>query len=80
MKVWRIISGPYHRDDVEDSEVPEGLEYMLVTLTETDGELEDQEFWFGSWDEVQQWVMHFKSKIDPIIVNDDDLYVDAGEN
>ncbi len=80
MKVWKINSGPYHRDEVDDDELPDELEYMVVALVEVDGELYDQEFWFGSWDEVQMWVMHFKSKIEPIEVNDDTLYVSDGEN
>jgi hypothetical protein len=79
MKVWRLVSGPYHRNEIGDDELPEELEYMIVALVEREGELYDQEFWFESFDEAMVWVMHFKSKIEPIEVNDAVLS-DVGEN
>lgn len=69
VKIWNITQGPFHVEDVEDDNVPEGLEWMVVALVEFDGELSEQEFWFGSFDDVQVWVKHFQSKIEPIEVN-----------
>lgn len=68
VKVWNITSGPYHRDEVGDPNVPEGLEYMLVCLIEIDGELLHKEYWFSSLEDANVWVDHFKSKIEPIPV------------
>lgn len=69
VKIWNISQGPFHVDEVEDDNVPEGLEWMVVALVEYAGELSEQEFWFGSFDDVQVWVKHFQSKIEPIEVN-----------
>lgn len=69
VKIWKISHGPFHVDEVDDDNVPEGLEYMVVALTEIDGELHDMEFWFGSLEDVNVWVKHFQTKIEPIEVN-----------
>jgi len=69
VKVWKISHGPFHVDEVDDPNVPEGLEYMVVALTEIDGELHDMEFWFGSLEDLEVWTKHFATKIEPIEVN-----------
>lgn len=68
MKVWKNNHGPFHKSDLDDPNPPEEVEYMIVALVEVEGKLYDQELWFDSWDDVQGWVMHFASKIDPIEV------------
>jgi len=69
VKVWGVVSGPYHRDDVDDPNVPDGLEYMLVCQVEVDGEVTVSEYWFSSFEDSQVWVKHFQSKLEPIEVN-----------
>lgn len=69
IKIWKINHGPFHVDEVDDPHVPEGLEYMIVALVEFDGELSEQEFWFGSFEDAQVWVKHFQTKIEPLEVN-----------
>lgn len=69
LKVWKINHGPFHVDEVDDTNVPDGLEYMLVALVEYNGELSEQEFWFGSFEDAQVWIKHFQTKIEPIEVN-----------
>ena len=69
IKVWKINHGPFHVDEVEDPRVPEGLNYMVVALIEVDGELSEQEFWFGILEDVNVWIKHFQTKIEPIEVN-----------
>lgn len=68
IKIWGIVSGPYHRDEVDDPDVPDGLEYMLVCQVEVDGELTVSEYWFDSFEDSQIWVKHFQSKIEPLEV------------
>lgn len=69
LKVWKISHGPFHVDEVDDPNVPDGLEFMVVALVEYDGELSEQEFWFGSMEDVKVWTDHFATKIEPIEVN-----------
>lgn len=68
LNVWNITSGPYHRDEVEDPNVPEGLEVMLLCLVEVDGNLLHKEYWFSSYEDASVWVDHFQKKIEPIKV------------
>jgi hypothetical protein len=68
VRVWNITSGPYHRDEVDDPNVPEELEYMLVCLIEVGGEMLHKEYWFSSLADASIWVDHFKSKIEPLEV------------
>lgn len=70
VKIWSILHGPFHVDELEDSsEVPDDLEYFIVAKAEVDGEIQDMEFWFRSFEDVQVLVKHFQTKIEPIEVN-----------
>jgi hypothetical protein len=69
VKIWNVTSGPYHRDEVDDPYIPEGIDYMLVCLIEIDGETLHKEYWFSSLEDANIWVNHFKTKIEPIEVN-----------
>ncbi len=70
VKIWAILHGPFHKDDLEDpSNVPDDLEYFIVAKAEVDGEVQDMEFWFQTFDDVQVLVKHFATKIEPIEVN-----------
>jgi hypothetical protein len=70
VKIWSIQHGPFHKSDLEDpSNVPDDLEYFIVAKAEVGGEIEDLEFWFQTFDDVQVLVKHFQTKIEPIEVN-----------
>ena len=71
VKVWGIVSGPYHCSEVDDPDLPDGLEYMLVCKVEVDGELTVAEYWFGSFEDANRWVSHFQTKIEPLEVKYD---------
>jgi len=71
INVWGIESGPFHRDEVGDPEVPEGLEYMLLCKIEIDGQILYNEYWFSDMDGVEKWQDHFRKKIEPLVINYD---------
>ena len=66
LKVWHVLSGPYHRDHVEEAPDDFSLEYMMLCKYEVDSVVKDQEFWFETFDEAYTWVTHFQTKIEPI--------------
>lgn len=68
VKVWNITNGPYHRDEVDDPDIPDCVEYMLVCLIEIDGETLHKEYWFSSLEDATVWVDHFRTKIEPLEV------------
>lgn len=59
MKVHRVLEGPF---DMEDGEV------CMLCLVETDGELEEIEFYFDTFDEAYAFQKHFYKSIEPIIL------------
>lgn len=71
IKVWNVTDGPYHRDEIDDPNIPEELEYMLVCLVEVDGHMVHKEYYFSSLEDASVWVDHFKTKIEPIEVRYD---------
>jgi len=66
LKVWHILSGPYHRDEVGEAPDDLTLNYMLLCKYELRDEVKDQEFWFETFEETQDWIKHFQSSIEPI--------------
>lgn len=70
IKIWSILHGPFHKDDLQNSEgIDEDLEYVIVAKTEVNGDVVDMEFWFKSFDDVQAVVKHFQTKIEPLEIN-----------
>jgi hypothetical protein len=60
MKVHRVLEGPF---DMED-----GDEVWMLCLAETDGELEEIELYFDTFDEAYTFKKHFDKSIEPIIL------------
>lgn len=60
MKVHRVLEGPF---DMEDED-----EVWMLCLVETDGELEEIEFYFDTFDEAYAFQKHFYKSIEPIIL------------
>ena len=60
MKVHRVLEGPF---DIED-----GDEVYMLCLSETDGELEEIELYFDTFDEAYTFKKHFDKSIEPIIL------------
>lgn len=58
LKIHNVISGPY--DDGED--------IWNVCLVEADGELEEVELYYDSYNDAYQMVKHFMKSIDPLIM------------
>lgn len=66
--IWGVVSGPYHRNEVGDPNIPRGAEYMLVCKVEVDGQIAHKEYWFPNFKSVSNITGHFYSKIEPIKV------------
>jgi len=58
MKIHNVISGPY--DNGED--------IWNVCLIETNGDLEEAELFYDSYDEAYEMVKHFTKSIQPLIM------------
>lgn len=60
MKIHRVMEGPF---DMEDSD-----EVWMLCLAETDGELEEIELYFDTFDEAYTFKNHFNKSIEPIVL------------
>ena len=76
IKVWQILEGPLPVDDPsvlsilsDDQRLPEGANYVVVALIENDlGEMEEVNMWFDDKEDADDWVKHFQTQIDPIVM------------
>lgn len=69
--IWNVLEGPFHASEIPDSLVEEG--WCLVCQADDNNEFGVSNFWFDDLDSAYIWVRHFKSSIDPIII---DMYED----
>ena len=74
IKIWNLIEGPTHIDELIDEEFPDGAKYRLVCSVEENGKLEDANFWFETEEDANDWIKHFRVKIDPIEIKDVERY------
>ena len=71
--MWHIMEGPIAAESVPaldlDPDRPEWANWMMVIkIEDEDGNIIDDTFWFETLDEAYDLVRHFKSTIDPIVV------------
>lgn len=80
IEVGQILEGPLPVDDPsvlamlsDDQHPPEDANYVIVALVEDDmGEMQDVNMWFDNKADADDWVKHFQTKIDPIVIQSDD--------
>jgi hypothetical protein len=65
MKLWGIVEGPFHREEVEGEE-DNDKEWMLVMKSSRDNEVKDVQVWFETFQEVYQIRRYFEKHIEPI--------------
>jgi len=68
LKIWAILHGPFHKDELPHPNVPDSLNFMVVCKIERLGEVFDQELWFPTLDGVKAWQKHFAATIEPIVI------------
>jgi hypothetical protein len=64
--LWGIISGPYHRTELEDED--DGLEWMLLMKVSVGDEVKHSQIWFDSYEQVYQMQRYFDKNMEPIEV------------
>lgn len=69
LKIWGIVNGPFHKDELPHNNVPEDLNYMIVCKVEEGGEVYDQEMWFPNLEGITIWKKHFATTIEPISID-----------
>ena len=70
LKIWGIIEGPFHIDEVPYDVRPneDDMEFMMVLKMETDvDDIDDFEVWFKSMEEVDLLKNHFSKNIEPFV-------------
>tara|TARA_R110000823_G_scaffold263105_2_gene383618 strand:+ start:99 stop:341 length:243 start_codon:yes stop_codon:yes gene_type:complete len=70
IKIWGILEGPIHVSDYHEVlEAPEGSEYFMSCKVEIDGNLESNNFWFEDLNDTYEWINHFNTTVDPLIID-----------
>jgi hypothetical protein len=64
--IWGIVSGPYHREEVEDGD--DELEWMLLMKVSIGDEVKHSQVWFESYEHVYQMQKYFNKNLEPIEV------------
>lgn len=67
IKVWGIIEGPIHTDEIDEIENDEEG-WFMVCKSEIDGKIESATFYFNDLDDAYEWKKHFDKSIEPLIV------------
>lgn len=66
LKIWGVLEGPFSAEEVEDPNLPEGLEWMLLCKAELDGEVFHKEYWFSTLEDAHRWLVYFQKNIEPM--------------
>mgnify|MGYP003633167738 FL=1 len=67
LKVWGIIEGPIHCEDLpERDDLAEECKFLLVCKAEDNGKVFDQNFWFESLAGAYEWKKYFDKNIEPL--------------
>lgn len=67
LKLWGIIEGPFHRDEVEGA-YDEELEWMLLMKVSVGDDVKDSEVWFETYEEVYKIKKYFDKNVEPMEV------------
>jgi hypothetical protein len=66
--LWGIIEGPFSAEDLPDCGFPPEST-MLVLKVSRGKDVFDAEFWFDNLDEAYVLVNHFRTSLNPIVLN-----------
>jgi len=67
--IHSVIGGPYTQSDAGTNwQGPYEAEAYLLVKLEYDSQIEDREWYFETVEEAFGWVRHFKTSIDPIVI------------
>jgi hypothetical protein len=69
LKIWGIVNGPFHKEELPHNNVPEDLNFMIVCKVEEAGEVYDQEMWFPDLTGIVAWQKHFATTVEPISID-----------
>jgi len=77
ISVYCILDGPFTQSDVGEYGWggPEDYEAYLLVKVEHMGVVSDVEWYFETVEEAFVWVRHFKTSIDPIVIESGDTNV-----
>jgi hypothetical protein len=68
-----VLEGPYTQSYLESEWTgPEDYEAYLLVKIEVDGVVSDTEWYFETIEESLTWVRHFKSSIEPLVIESRD--------
>lgn len=65
LKLWGIVEGPFHREEVEGEEDNE-QEWMLVMKISKGEEVSESQIWFDTFQDVYQITRYFDKNIEPL--------------
>lgn len=65
LKLWGIVEGPFHREEVEGEEDNE-QEWMLVMKISKGEEVSESQIWFDTFQDVYQIRRYFEKNIEPL--------------
>jgi hypothetical protein len=65
LKIWGVIDGPYHREEVEGEEDSE-QEWMLRVKISSGDEVGETPLWFDSYEDVYNFSRYFDKNIEPM--------------
>jgi len=74
ISVYCVLDGPFTQSDFEEYDWggPDDYEAYLLVKIEHMGVVSDVEWYFETVEEAFVWVRHFKTSIDPIIIESGD--------
>ena len=73
--IHNVLDGPYTQMDLGyEWDGPQEAEAYLVVKLEYNNEINDVEWYFSTLDEAYVWVKHFKTSIDPIVIQNGDTH------
>lgn len=65
LKLWGIVEGPFHREEVEGEE-DNDQEWMLVMKISKGEEVSESQIWFDTFQDVYQIRRYFEKNIEPL--------------
>lgn len=65
MKLWGIVEGPFHREEVEGKE-DNDKEWMMLMKASKDNEVFEAEVWLDTFQQVYQLRRYFEKHIEPL--------------
>ena len=68
VKIWDIVQGPIAAEECPE-EGPEDANWYMVCKAEVDGIMAEDNFWFEDFDDAYEWQKHFKTTIEPLVID-----------